>query len=105
MAKKRVWDMPSETFQNPEDATKGYWCWICFRYVRRYDYFLLEGHLWRRSNEIKWVTLDGEAVPVCPFCKNPLKKQPRELILKRWIKYALMGAGIYVLLRLAAKIV
>lgn len=32
--------------------------------------------LFRRSSEAKWVDLYGKMVPIFPYCKNPLTKQP-----------------------------
>ena len=84
-----------------------YWCWICIKWITKYEYLVWarRGQVWRRINEIKWVILDGKAVPICPFCKNPLTKQPKGLIFKSWIKYALIVICIFFVLRIVAKIV
>jgi hypothetical protein len=61
--------------------------------------------LFQRRSEIKWVTLDGKATPFCPHCQTNLIHQPRTHIAKSWMKYALIGFSIFILLWIAAKIV
>ncbi len=84
-----------------------FWCWICFRWVREYDYLLWSRgrRVARRHNEIKWVTIRGVEVPICPYCGNLLKNQSRRLILKSWMKYGLIGILIFFILWILAKIV
>ena len=86
-----------------------FWCWICSRWVREYDYLLWSrggrSAVARRHSEIKWVTIRGVEVPICPFCGNLLKNQSRRLILKSWMKYGLIGILIFFILWILAKIV
>jgi hypothetical protein len=100
-----------------------FWCWICFRVVREFDPIQAHPYLsWsrstrgalarstrnapaRRRNEIKWVTIHGEEVPICPYCGNLLKNQSRRLIIKSWMKYGLIGILIFFIIWILAKII
>ena len=105
-----------------------YWCWSCLRGIGKDEpigrirsplmraphhyWWTRPQHWWtqhlmlfQRRSEIKWVIFDGKATPFCPHCHTNLIHQPRALIAKSWMRYALTVLCIFVLLRIVAQLV